>query len=182
MLCIGRFKGINKYTERYLRCFRIIMYKNKNNYYKNHAFTIIEFSLVIVIFSLMYGMMAPTYVYYVDMAKTNEAETTITDISKDIDDFFLTNGHYPDTLEEVYGEVPLDDWGNPYQYLRIDGGNIKGKGKLRKDKNLVPINSDYDLYSMGPDGKSSSALTAEISRDDIVRGRNGGFFGVAEDY
>ena len=28
------------------------------------------------------------------------------------------------------------------------------QGKFRKDKNIVPINSDYDLYSMGPDGAS----------------------------
>ena len=57
-----------------------------------------------------------------------------------------------------------------------------GKGKLRKDKNLVPINSDYDFYSMGSDGKSFPPLTANDSRDDIVRGRNGAYFGPASEY
>ena len=149
---------------------------------KSNAYTIIEFSMVLLVFGLMYGMMSPIYVQYLDNAKTEEAEQSIESISVDIDDFFYQNGHYPDSLEEVYGEVPLDEWGNPYQYLRIDGGKTKGKGKLRKDKNLVPINTDYDLYSMGPDGKSQAPLTANASRDDIVRARNGTFFGVAEEY
>jgi len=59
---------------------------------------------------------------------------------------------------------------------------VQGLGQKRKDKNLVPINSDYDLYSMGPDGKTTSALTAAISQDDIVRGRDGIFIGLAADY
>jgi len=98
----------------------------------------------------------------------------------DIDKFFKDNGRFPDSLEEIYGEVSLDAWGNPYQYLNHD--KAKGKGKLRKDKNLVPINSDYDLYSMGPDGKTASPLTASMSKDDIIRARNGLYVGVAEDY
>lgn len=97
-----------------------------------------------------------------------------------IDKFFEENGFFPDSLDEIYDPVPLDPWGNPFQYINHDTGN--GNGKLRKDKNLVPINSDYDLYSMGPDGKTASPLTASISHDDIVRGRNGAFVGLALDY
>ena len=59
---------------------------------------------------------------------------------------------------------------------------VKGKGKLRKDKFLVPLNSDYDLYSMGPDGKSVPPLTAKASRDDILRANDGEFFGPAHLY
>lgn len=117
------------------------------------------------------------------LAETAKSEATgekIKNMQTDIDDFFKDNGRYPDSLVEVYGEVPLDEWGNPYQYLNHD--KAVGQGQLRKDKNLVPINSDYDLYSMGPDGETSSPLTAEISQDDIVRGRNGLYIGVAADY
>jgi len=46
----------------------------------------------------------------------------------------------------------------------------------------VPINSDYDLYSKGPDGLSLKPLTAAPSRDDIVRANNGSFIGIAADY
>jgi general secretion pathway protein G len=75
-----------------------------------------------------------------------------------------------------------DPWGNPYQYLSFETVKGNDKGKFRKDRNLVPINSDYDLYSMGPDGKSSGPLTAAASRDDIIRAGNGSFVGIAEDY
>jgi general secretion pathway protein G len=53
---------------------------------------------------------------------------------------------------------------------------------MRKDKNLVPINSEYDLYSVGPDGRSVGPLTAKHSRDDIVMANDGRFIGVASDY
>ena len=46
----------------------------------------------------------------------------------------------------------------------------------------MPLNSDFDLYSMGPDGQTATPLTAKASRDDIVRANNGGFIGVASDY
>ena len=75
----------------------------------------------------------------------------------------------------------LDPWTHPYQYLRINGANIKGSS-LRKDKSLVPVNTDFDLYSMGKDGASVSPFTAKQSRDDIVRANNGKFVGLAADY
>ena len=74
----------------------------------------------------------------------------------------------------------LDPWGNPYQYLNVT--TTKNKGNVRKDRNLVPINSDYDLYSMGKDGTSQPPLTAKASRDDIIRANSGKFVGLAADY
>jgi general secretion pathway protein G len=75
-----------------------------------------------------------------------------------------------------------DPWGNAYHYLRINGGDAKGKGKMRKDHSMVPVNSDFDLYSMGPDGQSKPPFTAKASRDDIVRAGDGGYFGKASEY
>lgn len=150
--------------------------------HRNRAFTVIEFAIVVVVASMVFGVVTPAITHHVDQVKSKEVQEVILDMTQDIEDFIVQNGRLPDSLDEVYGEIPLDQWGNPYQYLRIDGGSVKGKGKLRKDKNLVPINSDYDLYSMGPDGKTVAPLTAKASQDDIVRGRNGGFIGSAADY
>ena len=60
-----------------------------------------------------------------------------------------------------------DPWGHAYQYTSHTDGSTRGS--WRKDKNIVPINSDFDLYSMGKDGTSVPPLTAQASRDDIVR-------------
>lgn len=149
---------------------------------QNEAFTLIEFALVLLIAALMFSTIRPAYTHLANEAKSKGSVNEIEDISAEIDDFYEENGDYPDSLEEVFDSVPIDPWGNPYQYLRIDGGSVSGLGQLRKDKNLVPINSDYDLYSKGPDGESVPPLTGNPSKDDIVRGRNGGFFGPATEY
>jgi len=57
-----------------------------------------------------------------------------------------------------------------------------GVTKPRKDRFLTPINSDYDLYSMGPDGESNEPLTVPVSRDDIIRASDGAYVGVAENF
>jgi general secretion pathway protein G len=62
--------------------------------------------------------------------------------------FFFDNGELPDSLNEIGKDQVKDPWGNPYQYLRINGGTTPGlNGKRRRDKNANPVNSDYDLYS-----------------------------------
>ena len=75
-----------------------------------------------------------------------------------------------------------DPWDGNYEYLNFSA-NIPGiKGKIRKDHNLHPLNTEFDLYSKGPDGESVSPLTAAKSRDDILWARDGSFIGKAEDF
>ena len=50
------------------------------------------------------------------------------------------------------------------------------------DHQLHPINCDYDLYSVGKDGKSEAPLTAKVSQDDIIRANNGGYVGLVSNY
>jgi general secretion pathway protein G len=46
----------------------------------------------------------------------------------------------------------------------------------------VPINSDFDFYSMGKDGRTTAPLTAAQSQDDVIRASDGGFIGLGKDY
>ena len=57
-----------------------------------------------------------------------------------------------------------------------------GNGHARKDKVLKPLNSDFDLYSVGPDGQTQASLTSSVSRDDVVRARDGAFIGTAAEF
>ena len=56
------------------------------------------------------------------------------------------------------------------------------EGKWRKDRFLIPLNTDFDLYSMGKDGITNAPLTAEASWDNVVRANNGGYVGLAHRY
>jgi len=144
------------------------------------GFTLVELMIAIAIIGLLVMLSYPLYTRYLDKARAAIAINDLSQISKAITLYHSVNSTYPDSLAEVYMSGLLDPWGNPYQYLNI--ASVKGKGKLRKDRNLVPINSDYDLYSKGPDGESVGPLTAKKSRDDVIRAGNGTFYGLAEDF
>jgi len=88
----------------------------------------------------------------------------------------------PDTLDDVLHQAMNDPWGNPYQYLNFSSGALGVTGKIRKDHNLHPLNSEFDLYSMGADGTSSAPLTAKASRDDVIWARDGSFVGLGADF
>ncbi len=89
------------------------------------------------------------------------------------------NGPPPD-LATIGFDTLLDPWGHPYAYLSFTG--LKGVGMVRKDKNLVPINTQYDLYSLGADGQSKPPLTAPVSKDDVILANDGNFIGLASNY
>jgi general secretion pathway protein G len=112
------------------------------------GFTLIELVLSISILGVLASIAIPHYQNYQDRIKVNQAETDILSIGVMIDHYYTDNRSYPNILSDVW--TKLDPWGNPYQYLNIS--SAKGNGSLRKDRSLNPINSDYDLYSMGKDG------------------------------
>jgi general secretion pathway protein G len=141
---------------------------------------VLELLLVVALIVTTASISIPSYTKALEKARTTRAIGDIKNISTTISLAELQTGQYPDSLADVGLAGLRDPWGQPYEYLRLMG--TKNHGKCRKDKKLNPINSDFDLYSVGPDGSSSSPLTAKQSRDDVVRGNNGGFVGVAADY
>lgn len=146
------------------------------------GFTLVELLAVVAIIGALVAIALPNYEAYVERSKQTAAMSDMTNIMMAIDRHVIRANEFPATLAEVgFGEA-LDPWGNAFQYLRIAGTPRPNRGQLRKDKNLVPLNSDYDLYSMGKDGRSQKPLTAAASRDDIVRAGNGAFVGLAVDH
>lgn len=143
------------------------------------GFTLIEKMVVVAILGVATAISIPIYSAYKLKLNNAIAVKDIINIQVAIESFNQASDVYPNSLADVNMNLLLDPWGAPYEYLNLDGVPI---GQMRKDQALVPINSDYDLYSKGPDGLSVMPLTAASSRDDIVRGNNGGFIGVAEDY
>jgi len=147
---------------------------------RGHGFTVIELMVAVAIVAVVAAIAFPSYANYQERVRIAQAVTDIKAMDVMLQAYEKDNRAYPDDLSAIGMGGKLDPWGNPYQYTNL--GDIKGKGQARKDKNLVPINSDFDLWSMGKDGASVPPLTAKPSRDDIVRAANGRFVGPASDF
>lgn len=141
--------------------------------------TLLEIMFAIAMIAVLSAIAVPAYRAHLARVDLNRAIGDVHDIGLSLERWQLNNGRFPDTLAEAGLGGRVDPWGNPYQYLNMDGAN---PGAMRKDKNLVPINTDFDLYSIGKDGESVPPLTAPKSQDDIVRASNGAFVGLGSDY
>lgn len=146
------------------------------------GFTLVEVMIAMAIVAVIAAIAVPSYKQYMDDSRNATAISDILVIDQAIERFYARNNTLPDSLADVCLGGLLDPWDNPYSYLRIAGAGLKGKGSLRKDKGLNPVNSDYDLYSMGKDGASKLPFTNPVSFDDIVRCNNGRYVGLAADY
>lgn len=149
---------------------------------RGHAqgFTLIEMVVTLAVVAVLSAIALPAFRQYQERVRVDQARKDIVMMSTVASQFWHDARAYPDNLAQVGLGNRLDPWGRPYQYLNLE--EPRNRGNARKDHSLVPINSDFDLYSMGPDGRSSPPLTARHSRDDIVRANNGNFVGVAADY
>lgn len=146
------------------------------------GFGLFDLMVTVVIASLLVTLAVPAYDRAVSRAHIAKAIGDINILSLAIEQFRLNNqDRMPASLLELGIEIPLDPWGRPYAYLNIQTAP-PGNGSLRKDGKLMPLNSDFDLYSRGRDGASKFPLSAKESRDDIVRANDGAFVGLAEDY
>jgi general secretion pathway protein G len=144
------------------------------------GFTLIELMLGVAILGILIAIAVPAYQSYQDRVRMFKAVADIKSIEALVLTYKAEERSLPANLGQVGAAGMRDPWGNPYQYMNLE--DINGNGKARKNKNLVPINSDFDLWSNGKDGASQSPLTAQVSRDDIVRANDGRFVGLASEY
>jgi general secretion pathway protein G len=147
---------------------------------RQRALTLVELLLAIAILAVASTLAYAGYQQYIEKARIAQAKVDIRAMEASLERYRVGNSRLPETLAEVGLADKLDPWRQPYQYLNIT--TAKNRGQVRKDRNLVPINSDYDLYSMGRDGLTKPPLTAKPSHDDVIRANDGAFVGLASDY
>jgi general secretion pathway protein G len=142
--------------------------------------TLTEILVAVGIIGVLSAIVLPLYGESLQRSKITQATADIQNISGKLKIWEIFNRGLPDSLAQAGINDIVDPWGHPYQYLKIEG--LKGKGDVRKDHKLNPLNSDFDLYSMGRDGVSKTQISNKDSLDDIIRANNGGFVGLASDF
>lgn len=115
----------------------------------NTGFSLIELLVVMVIMGLLASLVGPAMFGKVDSSKVKTAVAQIQLLGAALDTYRLDTGYYPEKLSELRvsdrkgwdgpylpKDVPLDPWGNEYQYELGTGGD-----------------APYTLLSLGKDGK-----------------------------
>lgn len=145
----------------------------KPEFYKDiKAFTLVELIVVSAILGVLAIMSIPLFTQYVNKTKSSRALAEIRNIEKDITAYIIDKNTLPPTLNDA-GFTRPDPWERPYEY------SIIGSGPAPLENFIAdPLNTDYDLYSKGPDGLSDAAAAHATSADDIVRSNDGGYAGL----
>ena len=118
---------------------------------QQRGFTLLELLVVMVIIGLLVGYVAPRYFAQLGKSEINAAQAQIDALETALDIYRLDMGAYPDQDKGLQAlvdpaennprwrgpylekTIPLDPWGQPYQY-RIPGER-----------------GEYDLFSFGKD-------------------------------
>lgn len=144
------------------------------------GFTLIELLIAGAVMAILVALGMARYKDHKEAIRVQQAVADVLAMSALISQYTSDNHAPPDSLAQVRLQDRIDPWGQPYVYTNLTLPS--SAGDARKDKNLHPLNSDFDLYSKGQDGHTKTPLSAKVSRDDIIRARDGRFVGLAKDF
>jgi general secretion pathway protein G len=128
------------------------------------GFSLVELIVVMVIIGLLSSLVAIRTRAYLISAKQNAAKAEISTVVRALETFYATESRYPTNEEgveilaerrESFGDalltkVPIDPWGNVYQYVSPGTDN------------------PYEVLSLGADGKEGGeGADADISSEEL---------------
>jgi len=147
----------------------------------HQGFTLVEVLVAATVVAALLAIALPKFASYRLQAQIAQAVSDLRSVDLAIQIYRRQNNTLPNNLSNLGIPITPDPWGRPYEYLKIEGDPI-ALTNAKKDLFHVPINSDFDLYSKGVDGATSSIIVLPASQDDIIRANKGGYVGLASDY
>jgi general secretion pathway protein G len=109
---------------------------------------------------------------FMDKTKISRAAEEIRGLEKEIIAYSTDKATYPAGLVDIGRQDLRDPWGNSYEY-HPPGNRHNG---------ALLLNTDFDLYSAGPNGLSADLISDPDSDDDIIRADDGSFCAMANRY
>jgi general secretion pathway protein G len=149
---------------------------------RGRGFTLLELLMTGAVVGLLASIALPSYTRIVEAQRVGQSRRDLMTIAESIERYRTTHGGVPEALADLGIAIPQDPWGQDYRFLNFNSPAPGVPGQIRKDHNLHPLNSEFDLYSVGKDGRSAAPLTAQVSKDDVIWARDGAFVGLAADY
>jgi len=143
-----------------------------------HGFTVGETLLATALIAFTVDAALARISTQIEQTRIERAKDQISRIGVEIEVYRARRHELPGSLTDLDSAVPLDPWGHPYEYVNFDAHGTVGQRTFEG----LPVNSDYDLYSRGADGRTEVNLRSETARDDIVRARDGAYVGPASDF
>ena len=89
--------------------------------------TLIELLIVIVIIGILSSIAVPSFFSSREKAQIAATISEIKIIENMIQAYNIDHDSFPENLDELGRKAPFDPWGNPYQYLKIEGKKKKGR-------------------------------------------------------
>jgi general secretion pathway protein G len=141
-----------------------------SSYMKSAGFTLIEVMVVVVILGILAALIVPKIMSRPEQARQVKAKQDILAVQSALDLYKLDSGMYPSTDQGLQAlvtkpssppvprnwksdgylqEVPVDPWGEPYQYLNDDD-------KLR-------------IFSFGPKGKDGNSQIGNWNMNELEK-------------
>jgi general secretion pathway protein G len=134
----------------------------------SRGFTLIELLVVLAILGMLAAIAVPQVLKYLGRAKEDVVKVQIQSLGTSLDLFLLDIGRYPTEQEGLQALVQkppgLDGWKGPY--VAKQSALIDPWGHPYVYKQPGQNGADYDLFSLGPDGRglpSGNAATASAS-------------------
>jgi len=136
---------------------------------RNAGFSLAELMVVIVILGLLATLVVPKVVASLGRAFQGKVKSDITTITNSLNEYAINNGtRYPESLDELVTpdengftflnarSVPLDPWGNEYQY-----------------EPPMPGQPEPRVYTLGKDGQvGGEGENADISNFSLQGGED----------